>query len=138
MPDIVELIEKDHREVEGLFAEFKQTPTKDLAMRICTELDKHSVGEEQTIYPAMQGVDGTLVKEAEQEHAEAKQLIGRIKNTSDDQHLTELMTELEGAITHHVQEEESEFLPKAKQALDGSKLTQLGEEFQSVKQTVRS
>lgn len=138
MPDIVELIEKDHREVEAMFAEFKQSPSKDLAMKICTELDKHSVGEEKTVYPAMESVDGGLVKEAEEEHAEAKQLIGRIKNTTDDQHLTELMTELEGAINHHVQEEESEFLPKARQSLDESKLSQLGEEFQQVKQTVQS
>lgn len=138
MADIVELIEKDHREVEALFAQFKQSPSKDIAMQICTELDKHSVGEEQTIYPAMESVDKDLVKEGEEEHAEAKQLIGRIKNTTDDQHLSELVTELEGAIQHHVQEEESEFLPKARQALGESKLSELAGEFQSVKETVQS
>ena len=45
-----------------------------------------------------------LAREAENEHKEAKQLIGRVRRTSDPDHLAELMTELKQAIQHHVQE----------------------------------
>ena len=58
-----------------------------------------------------------LADEGKDEHGEARQLIGRIKNTDDDDHLVDLVTQLEQAINHHVNEEESEMLPKAREAL---------------------
>jgi hypothetical protein len=39
MADVTKLIETGHREVETLFAEFKQDPSKATAMKICDELD---------------------------------------------------------------------------------------------------
>jgi hypothetical protein len=43
------------------------------------------------------------------------------------------VTELEQAVNHHVQEEETEMLPKAREACDGASLEQLGEEFEAAK-----
>jgi len=60
-------------------------------------------------------------------------LIGRIKNTDDPDHLAELVTELEQAVSHHVQEEESEMLPKSRKALGQGRLDELGQEFQAAK-----
>ncbi len=74
-----------------------------------------------------------LADEGEDEHGEARQLIGRIKNTEDESHLTELVTELEQAVSHHVQEEVSEMLPKTRAALDDRRLSKLGDEFQAAK-----
>ena len=139
MPDVTTLIEQDHREVEGLFAQFKQTSDTSIVEKICEELERHTAGEEQAVYPVVAGeVPGgkQLSDEAVGEHKEARQLIGRIKNTKDADHLSALVTELEQAIQHHVQEEESELLPKTRQALDPARLDQMGSEFEAAKQRV--
>jgi hemerythrin superfamily protein len=134
MPDVTTLIEQDHREVEDLFAKFKSSPSKDLALQICEELDVHADAEEKVFYPVVKDeVDASLVKEGEEEHSEARQLIGRIKQTADEAHLAELVTELEQAVQHHVEEEESEMLPKSRSTLDTARLVALGDEFQAAK-----
>lgn len=136
MVDVTKLIETDHREVEGLSAQFKQDGAKATAMRICEELDAHASAEEEAFYPVVRDEvpDGAkLAGEGKEEHGEARQLIGRIKNTEDESHLAELVAELEKAITHHVSEEESEMLPKAREALDVSRLDELGVAFETAK-----
>ena len=136
MSDVVELIEHDHREVEQLFAEFKQSRDRGLAMKICDELEKHTKAEESAVYPVFEeelSNEADKVHEAEGEHKEARQLIGRVRNTTDEAHLVELMTELEQSIQHHVQEEESEMLPKAREELPAEELSELGDQFESAK-----
>jgi hemerythrin-like domain-containing protein len=134
MPDVTELIEQDHREVEGLFEQFKASPDKSIAMQICDELDAHAEAEEKVFYPVVKAeVDANLADEGEDEHGEARQLIGRIKQTSDEAHLGELVAELEQAVQHHVQEEENEMLPKARETVDAGRLNTLGQEFQAAK-----
>ena len=135
MADVTELIEQEHREVEALFAQFKQGPDKKIAMKICEELDHHTDAEEKVLYSVMRKETGDeeLVAEAEKEHKEARQLIGRIKQTEDTGHLSELVTELEAAVAHHVEEEEKEMLPKARQQIDSARLEEMGAEFQAAK-----
>lgn len=136
MPDVTQMIEKDHREVEGLFAKFKSTQDPKIAEQICTELEAHAGAEEQAAYPKFAEKDPELKKlvdEGEKEHGKARQLIGRIKQTSDADHLTDLVSELEQAINHHVHEEETEMLPKAHDAIDARELEQLGADFEAAK-----
>jgi hemerythrin-like domain-containing protein len=70
---------------------------------------------------------------ADDEHGEARQLIGRIKNTEDEDHLVDLVNQLEQAINHHVSEEEAEMLPKARAALSAVRLQGLGDDFEAAK-----
>jgi len=136
MADVTKLIETDHREVESLFAQFKSDSSKQTAMKICEELDAHADAEERVFYPAVRDAvpDGDkLVGEANEEHGEARQLIGRIKNTADSEHLADLVTQLEQAVSHHVSEEESEMLPKSRQALSTEHREELGAEFEEAK-----
>jgi hypothetical protein len=140
MSDVVDLIEHDHREVEQMFAEFKASPAKAKALEICDELDKHTRAEDEAVYPVfeeeLRGAKDK-VHEAEDEHKEARQLIGRIRNTEDVGHLTELMNQLEQAIQHHVKEEESEMLPQARNELPAEELGELGERFEAAKEHAR-
>lgn len=136
MPIVIELIEQDHREVEALFTQFERNGDEAVATKICDELDRHASAEEKAVYPVIASEvpgGGKMAREGEDEHREARQLIGRIRQTSDKEHLAELVTELKEAIQHHVQEEESEILPKTREALDRVRLDQLGEEFQAAK-----
>jgi hemerythrin-like domain-containing protein len=134
--DVVDRIEHDHREVEQMFAAFKQSPSKDKAIEICDELDKHTRAEDSAVYPVFEeelSNEKDKIHEAEDEHKEARQLIGRIRNTSDDGHLADLVNQLEQAINHHVKEEETEMLPKARRELPGEELDELGEKFEQAK-----
>jgi iron-sulfur cluster repair protein YtfE (RIC family) len=136
MASVVELIERDHREVEQLFSEFKNSRDAAVAEQICDELTKHTYAEDQAVYPiiAEKVDDGAkLAREADNEHKEARQMIGRIRNTTDETHLAELMQELEQAIQHHVSEEEDEMLPKAQQAVDSDELDEMGRAFEAAK-----
>ena len=120
-----------------MFANFKNTPTKDNALQICDELDRHTRGEERAVYPVFEDElsnEKDKVHEAEDEHKEARQLIGRVRQTEDQDHLVELMGELEQAINHHVEEEESEMLPKARRELPEQELEDLGDKFEQAKQ----
>jgi len=135
--NVIDLIKHDHREVEGLFADFKTNENPSVAEKLCDELDRHASAEEQVVYPAFgEEVPGAkkLVDEGQEEHAEARQLIGRIRQTKDAEHLRELVTELEAAIAHHVDEEETDLLPRAAAALDNSRLQELGAKFHAAKQ----
>ena len=136
MADVIELIEKDHREVEGLFAKFQSSRDASIATKICDEIDKHAQGEEKAVYPVIASdVPGgeKMAKEGEDEHKEARQLIGRIRQTSDPDHLADLVNQLQQAIDHHVKEEESEILPKTRNALDQHRLEELGRDFEAAK-----
>jgi hemerythrin-like domain-containing protein len=136
MPDIITLIERDHREVEELFAKFSQTGDSSAATQICDELDRHTRAEEEAVYPVIASeVSGgkAMEKEATEEHEEARQLIGRVRRTSDPEHLSELMTQLEQAINHHVEEEEQEILPKLRDAVDRARLDEMGADFEAAK-----
>lgn len=137
MTDVVDLIEQDHREVEQLFAEFESTQDTVVATRICDELTKHTYGEESAVYPVIadQLSDGKkLTRDAENEHKEARQLIGRVRNTTDESHLSELMSDLKQAIQHHVREEEAEMLPQARQQMGADELAEMGRAFEEAKE----
>jgi iron-sulfur cluster repair protein YtfE (RIC family) len=138
MADVVDLIERDHREVEQLFADFESTNDVRIAAKICDELTKHTHAEERAVYPVIADKlsDGAkLAREAEDEHKEARQLIGRVRNTNDETHRSELMLELKQAIEHHVSEEEQEMLPKARREISNIDLTNMAEDFEAAKET---
>jgi len=138
MPSVIELLKQDHRGVEDLFGKFNTTQEEALAQEICDELEVHTAAEEQFVYPALrQGVTGgdKLADEAEHEHREAKQVIGRIKRTSDPEHLAEVLGELQKAIEHHVEEEEGTVFPKMESELGTAELERIGAQVEQFKQS---
>ena len=74
MADVTELIEHDHREVEGLFAQFKSDRSKGTALKLCDELDAHADAEEKVFYPAVRAEvpDGKKLAERRQATSTAK------------------------------------------------------------------
>ena len=139
MADVVELIEQDHRAVEQLFAQFEASKDAAIAERICDKLTTHTRTEESAVYPVFRdrlSNGKEMIGEAETEHDEARQLIGRVRNTTDPEHLASLMLDLKQAIQHHVREEESEILPQARTEMSGTALGELGEQFEAAKREV--
>ena len=126
MPNVIELLNHDHREVEQLFAQFESTQDFDIALQICEELTVHAAVEEEIVYPVLERIDADIEREAEEEHAEAKELIARIQAMSpDDPELVPTVMKLKAGIEHHVEEEEGEAWPKMRSAA-GNRLDELG------------
>jgi hypothetical protein len=72
MPDVIKLLETDHREVEDLFAKAETTSgaaKQQVVSKIAAELTMHAQAEETIVHPAMgQANLDDLVDEAEAEH----------------------------------------------------------------------
>jgi hemerythrin superfamily protein len=136
MPDVTKLIEQEHRQVEALFDSFRETGDTSALTKLCDELDAHAAAEEEAFYPAVRDdvpSGKTLTKEAKNEHGEARQLIGRIRRTSDPDHVVELVNELEQAVNHHLVDEEEEMLPLARRALGAVRLVAVGSAYESAR-----
>lgn len=139
----IDLLNKDHKAVEGMFKEFKKLHEDDaegsvelkqaLMNDVCAALTVHAQIEEEIFYPAAREVLGDeedLMNEAEVEHAGAKDLIAQIDagSASDPMTCARFLV-LSEQIDHHVKEEQEEMFPKVRKTdLDlaalGKKLAQ--------------
>lgn len=140
--DLVDLIIDDHRDVEAVFTELEQggqspEQRKQLVDHVIANLVRHSVAEEQLLYPTARKVlpDGDEVADHEiKEHAEAEQTMKRLEQCEpNDQDFERQVTELIAAIRHHVEEEESTLLPQIKANCPNEQLTKLGDHFEKAK-----
>lgn len=139
MPDVIKLLEHDHREVEDLFAKAKSTSgaaKQQVVTKIASELTIHAEAEEQVVYPAMRDAGlADLVQEAEEEHKKVKELVAQLESMDGATgEVDPILEQLEGDVSHHVQEEESEAFPKFRDAVDQSTLQALGEQLEQAKE----
>lgn len=146
--DAVALLKQDHDEVKAMFKQYEElgdrafASKQKLAEKICLELTKHAIAEEEIFYPAVRAdVDDAddLVDEATVEHASAKDLIAQIHAMDPHDDLYDAKVKVLGEyIEYHVKEEEEEMFPAAKEAAKGSKLdlVALGEQIQARKDEI--
>lgn len=138
---IIDDIITDHREVEDMFKELESNDNpeerRQLVERVITELVRHSVGEEQYLYPAARRVleDGDKIADHElHEHAEAEEIMSKLeKADAGDAEFDKLVGELIKDIRHHIEDEEGDLLPKMREACDVAELSKLGEQFDNAK-----
>lgn len=119
--DAIKLLKADHKEVKGWFKQYETLDAKAekqaLADKICTALTVHAQIEEEIFYPAARAAmdDDDLFDEAEVEHGSAKQLIAEIQAMKVGDRLFDAKVIVLGEyIDHHVQEEEEEMFPEAR------------------------
>src|SRR3954449_9180978 len=144
MPDVIELLEHDHREVEEMFAEFdRATDPKErrtIADKIIIELVRHSEAEEQAVYPAMRKAlpDGDKLVEHEiSEHSEAEEIMKKLDGMDPgDAQFGVLMGQLQSAIREHIKEEEGDAFPRFRHAVDPGELDKLATTVQTLKNIV--
>jgi len=138
MPDVIALLETDHREVEDLFAKAEDNTgaaKAQVVAKIATELTLHAEVEESLVYPAMReaGLDD-MVDEAEQEHQQMKELVAQLQAADGaSSEVDGIVAELKANVVHHVEEEEGEVFPKFRASVDQSTLDGLGERVEAAK-----
>ncbi|MBW3511282.1 hemerythrin domain-containing protein [Janthinobacterium sp. NKUCC06_STL] len=128
MPDMdaIELLTQDHQTVKELFEQYEALSDRSLvskrklALKICEELSKHAMVEEEIFYPAVRDASRSnedLIDEAVVEHASAKELIAQIVAMAPGEDLYDAKVKvLSEQIDHHVLEEEGEIFPRARDA----------------------
>lgn len=139
MPDAIEMLEADHREVEGLFAALEDlagVERQQTLNKLAKSLSIHAQIEEEVVYPAMKdaGLDDE-VKEATEEHQKAKDLVAQLEEVDPSSDVDALVAELKADVTHHVHKEETEVFPKFRDAVDQGELDELARTLVEAKES---
>ena len=127
MPHITDKLHQDHEKVEQLFRKLKDTTDGaektrlELCQKLKHELLAHAEFEEAVFYPTVRERNGVgqQIQEGIEEHNEVKRMLEEIEAlepTSSE--FMDKIEELEQAVRHHVDEEESEIFPVAKKVID--------------------
>lgn len=117
----IDLLEQDHRQVEGFFEQYEQLQAaaekEQLGLKICLALQVHAQIEEEIFYPAAREAikQAELIDEAIVEHAAAKQLVAEIESMDAGDELYDAKVKVLGEqVSHHIEEEENELFPQVK------------------------
>ena len=140
--DAIEMLKKDHKEVDTLFDEYESKDEKSkpagksaIARVICRALTVHAAIEEEIFYPTVRkhGEEmKKLVDEAAVEHQSLKDIIGRLESASSSDPLYDAGVKvLSEYVKHHVKEEEGELFPKVRAS--GVDLEALGQRMKARK-----
>lgn len=134
--DLLTVIIADHRAFEEVFQLLERKDgspqdRRDLADHMITELVRHSVAEEQFMYPEVRkSLDhGDKVADHEiEEHGEVEELLKQLEGiAATDPKFDSTVQEVILNVRHHMQEEESQTLPRLAQVCSDERLTELGE-----------
>jgi len=123
----VEVLKKDHDEVEKLFDQYEDAKEESntelkaqIVAAVCKALTIHAQIEEELFYPALRRSEHDaedLVDEAAVEHQTVKALVGELQGATPDEELFDAKVKvLSEYVKHHVKEEEGEMFPLARKA----------------------
>ncbi|RKN04318.1 hemerythrin domain-containing protein [Streptomyces radicis] len=140
--DIIHELTTDHREVAELFSDIESMPPgeprrKRLADQVTIELVRHSIAEEQYLYPAVraQVPEGDAIADREiGDHATAERIMKELEEYSAsharfDQLVARLMIE----VREHIQDEEDHLFPMLRAACTPEALADLGDKARRAK-----
>jgi len=131
----VQLITKDHREMESVFEQLEKDKGKraELVRKVGAMLLAHSKAEESEVYGAAREEAGERdeIQHSLEEHQKAEQLLHELERLDPSgSDFDAKLRELVSAVQEHVQEEESDVLPKLEERLDAKRLEELGRAFE--------
>jgi len=136
------LLKADHKKVAGIFEKLEPTTERgvktraELFSQLKSELDVHARIEEEIFYPALKEANEThdIILEGYEEHGVIKTLLGELDELAkDDETWGAKLKVLQENVEHHVEEEEGEMFPKAKEVLSAEEIEALGERLEAAK-----
>ncbi|MBR7829283.1 hemerythrin domain-containing protein [Actinospica sp. MGRD01-02] len=141
--NVIAELTTDHREVEGLFEKFKALAPDDHAGRrevaddFTTELVRHSVAEEQYLYPAVREHvpgGGAMADKELADHEKVEQLLKDLERAdTTDPRFDTLAAEVIEEVTSHVKDEEERLFPALLEACPMDYLFELGDKIRTAK-----
>jgi len=145
MTDIYTAIKQDHDKARGLMAQILDTSNRaektrtDLFEDFKLDLWAHHKVEEAVFYAKLRDAKQTKADahEALSEHHSANSLIEELDSMpKDNDAWIGKFSALKDMVEHHMQEEEQEVFPEAKDVIKGDDAEKLGDKFQSRKNVV--
>ena len=141
--DAIVLLKQDHKDIRKVFRDFQKagpnaTATKGrLVGKMLELLTVHTYVENELVYPAARERVPDIeqhVLESYEEHHVADVLGMELKMMKpDDERFDAKTTVLIENVTHHIEEEESEWFPRMRDAMGRKELQQLGEQVIALK-----
>jgi hemerythrin superfamily protein len=140
--NVIDELMTDHREVEELFGRIDALPPGDknrkvYADQVTIELVRHSVAEEQYLYPAVREhlVNGDTMADREiEDHSKAEQIMKDLEGCeADDPEFDRLVGTLMSEVREHVADEEDNLFPQLRAACSAEALDTLGEKVRMAK-----
>jgi hemerythrin superfamily protein len=135
----IDMLKKQHREVEALFAQFKKAksaaPQRKIFEQIADALAIHATIEEKHFYPAVKKkATEDLLLESLEEHLEIKRVIADLLMLdAKDLTFEPKVTVLEEDVQHHVEEEEKSLFPKVEKLFDAETLEAIAEAMEETR-----
>jgi hemerythrin superfamily protein len=140
--DVIAELMTDHREVEEMFARIQGMPgggqeLRDVVDEVTIELVRHSIAEEEHLYPAVrehvEGGDRIADKEIA-DHGRVEKLLKQLEKTdTDDPTMSPLLQELMDEVSAHVQDEEENLFPMLRRSCSPEALNDLGDKIRRAK-----
>jgi hemerythrin superfamily protein len=135
VPDIVEIIKEQHRQVDELLtlAAEEDADTAALLQQVAGMLLPHSAAEEDFVYPAIRDAAieaGEEIADGATEHHQIEEMLRNLLDGDPgDPGYDGTLAAITGELRHHVQEEEEELLPILEQRLSDQEREELGRRF---------
>lgn len=140
--NVIDELMTDHREVAEMFGRMRSMAgggqeLRDLIDEVTIELVRHSVAEEQYLYPAVrEHVEGggPMADKEIQDHARVEKILKQLeKMATDDAQMSPLLRQLMDEVTAHVQDEETNLFPMLRRACTPQQLDELGDKIRRAK-----
>ncbi|MGW3042008.1 hemerythrin domain-containing protein [Kitasatospora sp. NPDC001159] len=140
--NVIDELMTDHREVEEMFARIQAMTAggqqlRDMVDEVTIELVRHSVAEEQYLYPAVRKhiQDGDRLADKEiADHGRIEKILKQLEKTdTDDAQMSPLLQQLMNEIAAHVQDEENNLFPMLRRACTPQQLDDLGDKIRRAK-----
>ena len=134
--DAIVLLKEDHKQVKRLFKDFQragraahQTKGK-IVDAILEALTVHTYIENECMYPEVRRllpeVEDDVLESCEEHHVADGLCMELAAMTPDNEHFDAKTTALIENVTHHIEEEESDWFPKVRAGLSRAQLQDLG------------
>ncbi|MFD3497835.1 hemerythrin domain-containing protein [Streptomyces sp. NPDC058676] len=140
--NVIDELMADHREVEDFFGRIEALPSGDkdrkvYAEQATMELVRHSVAEEEYLYPAVREhlVNGNAMADREiEDHSKAEQIMKDLEGCeAEDPEFDRLVGMLMSEIRSHIADEEENLFPQLRVACPPEALDTLGDKVRMAK-----
>lgn len=128
----------DHREVEEMFGRIQAMTAggqqlRDQVDEVTIELVRHSVAEEQYLYPAVREHNDGGYRLADKEiadHGRVEKILKQLERIeTDDPQMSTMLQQLMDEVAAHVQDEENNIFPMLRRACTPQQLDDLGDKI---------
>lgn len=146
--DAIALLKQQHESARETFEALSHTTERGIKIRhellakLRSELTQHMLIEEEIFYPAFKAAverkkDKRLYYEAQEEHKTAKAVLkDLVRSDPASVAFGAKAKVLKELIEHHIEEEEQEMFPRAREALSKEELVELAERMEVRRQAI--